>query len=476
MATTALIALHKGDGKSLRRAFQQIIGYVKNPNKTENGKYVSGYACDPMMADAQFVSAKAEYIQRTGRIRGKDDVIAYHMRQAFAPGEITPEEANRLGRELAMRLTHGNNAFVVATHTDKHHIHNHIIFNAVNLECDRKFRDFKRSAEAIRRISDKICLENGYSIVENPKKPDRSHGKTLWMIGKNPPTQRDDIREAIDLALTRKPKNMEELLAILMEMGWQVKRGKHIALKKKDQKRFKRIDSLGDDYTEKMLTFLMENDQPHRANLKRSINEKQERRMVLLADIQQKMRDKNSPAYTRWSKVFYAKQMANTLLYMSENGMDDTELYEKASAVSAHCDALMEEIRSIESRMKEIADLRQSIFDYSKTRDVYREYISKKGKDREQFATEHAEEIQKHYAAKKAFGALKGQKIPTIKQLNQEWSELNSKKGKLYSEYNRVKKERKEMLTVKANLDLILGHDRRETDLEMDRKDRKNDR
>ena len=120
MATTALIALHKGDGKSLRRAFQQIIGYVKNPNKTENGKFVSGYACDPMMADAQFVSAKAEYIQRTGRIRGKDDVIAYHMRQAFAPGEITPEEANRLGRELAMRLTHGNNAFVVATHTDKH--------------------------------------------------------------------------------------------------------------------------------------------------------------------------------------------------------------------------------------------------------------------------------------------------------------------------------------------------------------------
>ena len=126
--------------------------------------------------------------------------------------------------------------------------------------------------------------------------------------------------------------------------------------------------------------------------------------------------------------------------------------------------------------MKEISDLRQSIFDYSKTRDVYREYLSKKGKDREHFSAEHAEEIRKHYAAKKAFGALKGQKIPTIKQLNQEWSELNSKKGKLYSEYNRVKKERKEMLTVKANLDLILGHDRRENDLEMDRKDRKNDR
>ena len=171
------------------------------------------------------------------------------------------------------------------------------------------------------------------------------------------------------------------------------------------------------------------------------------------------------------------EEMRNpTLLYMSENGMDDAELYEKASAVSAHCDALMEEIRGIENRMKEISDLRQSIFDYSKTRDVYREYLSKKGKDRERFAAEHAEEIQKHYATKKAFGALKGQKIPTIKQLNQEWSELNSKKGKLYSEYNRVKKERKEMLTVKANLDLILGHDRRETDLEMDRKDRKNDR
>ena len=476
MATTALIALHKGDGKSLRRAFQQIIGYVKNPNKTENGRYVTGYACNPLMAESEFVSAKAEYIQRTGRIRGKDDVIAYHMRQAFAPGEITPEEANRLGRELAMKLTHGNNAFIVATHTDKHHIHNHIIFNAVNLECDRKFRDFKRSAEAIRKISDMICLENGLSIVENPKKPDRSLGKTLWMVGKNPPTQRDDIREAIDLALTRKPKNMDELLSILMEMGWQVKRGKHAAVKRKDQKRFKRIDSLGDDYTEKMLTFLMENDRPHRPDLKRSINEKQERRMVLLSDIQQKMREKNSPAYTRWSKVFYAKQMANTLLYMSENNMDDIEIYQKASAVSAHCDDLMEQIRAIESRMKEISELRQSIFDYSKTKDVYREYLQKKGKDRERYAAYHAEEIQKHYAAKKAFGALKGQKIPTVKQLNQEWSELNSRKGKLYSEYNSAKKERKEMLTVKANPDLILGHDHAETDLEMDRRDRKNDR
>lgn len=109
MATTALMPLHKGEGKSLQRAFQQIIGYVKNPNKTENGKFVSGYACNPLMADSEFVASKAEYIYNTGRIRGKDDVIAYHLRQSFAPGEITPEEANRLGRELTMRLTHGNN-------------------------------------------------------------------------------------------------------------------------------------------------------------------------------------------------------------------------------------------------------------------------------------------------------------------------------------------------------------------------------
>ena len=260
------------------------------------------------MAEAQFTQAKTEYIQRTGRRRCNDDVIAYHLRQSFAPGEITPKEANRLGQELTRRFTKGQHAFIVATHTDKEHIHNHIIISAVNLNCDRKFRNFWGSTYAIRRLSDMICLENGYSIVENPQAPDRVHGRIIWNTGRNPPTQRDDLREAIDIALTQKPQDMEALLQQLISMGWEVKRGKHIALKKTDRKRFKRIDSLGEDYSQETIIAIMQGNKPHEVKRMRSMNEKQERRMVLLADIQQKMRDRNSPTYTRWSKVFYANK------------------------------------------------------------------------------------------------------------------------------------------------------------------------
>ena len=179
MATTRLMPLHIGEGRSFSTAIEDIIDYVENPEKTDYGKLIYGFECDTRTADAEFTLAKRQYIHQTGRVRGADDVIAYHFRQAFKPGEVTPEEANQIGQELAMRLTKGNNAFIVCTHIDKHHVHNHIIVSAVNLECTKKFRNFWGSSWALRRISDKLCLEHGLSIVEDPK-PSRGHyGKWL---------------------------------------------------------------------------------------------------------------------------------------------------------------------------------------------------------------------------------------------------------------------------------------------------------
>ena len=167
MATTRIMPLHIGKGRTESRAISDIIDYVANPQKTDNGKLITGYGCDSRTADAEFLLAKRQYIAATGRVRGADDVIAYHVRQSFKPGEITPEEANRLGVEFAKRFTKGNHAFVVCTHIDKSHVHNHIIWSAVNADCDRKFRNFWGSTKAIRRLSDTICIENGLSIVEN---------------------------------------------------------------------------------------------------------------------------------------------------------------------------------------------------------------------------------------------------------------------------------------------------------------------
>ena len=161
MATTCLMPLHVGKGRNVGTAISDIIDYVENPDKTEKGQLVTSYGCNARIADKEFLFAKKLYIQKTGSVRGADDVIAYHLRQSFVPGEITPEEANRLGRELAMRFTKGKNAFLVCTHIDKAHIHNHIIISAVNLDCDRKFRNFWGSTKALRRLNDTLCIENG---------------------------------------------------------------------------------------------------------------------------------------------------------------------------------------------------------------------------------------------------------------------------------------------------------------------------
>lgn len=167
MATTRLMPLHTGKGRTVGQAISAIIDYTENPQKTDGGRLITSWQCDSRIADAEFLFTKNQYIQKTGRVRGEDDVIAYHLRQSFVPGEITPEEANRLGCELAKRFTKGNHAYIVCTHIDKAHIHNHVIWNSTALSQTRKFRNFWGSSRAVRRLNDTICIENGYSMDAN---------------------------------------------------------------------------------------------------------------------------------------------------------------------------------------------------------------------------------------------------------------------------------------------------------------------
>ena len=186
MATTRLMPLHTGKGRTVGQAISAIIDYTENPQKTDGGRLITSWQCDSRIADAEFLFTKNQYIQKTGRVRGEDDVIAYHLRQSFIPGEITPEEANRLGCELAKRFTKGNHAYIVCTHIDKSHIHNHVIWNSTALSQTRKFRNFWGSSRAVRRLNDTVCIENGCSIVENPKRHGKSYNK--WLGDKKKPT------------------------------------------------------------------------------------------------------------------------------------------------------------------------------------------------------------------------------------------------------------------------------------------------
>ena len=244
MATTRIMPLHVGKGRTESRAISDIIDYVANPQKTDGGKLITGFACDSRTADAEFLLAKRQYIAATGRVRGKDDVIAYHVRQSFMPGEITPEEANRLGVEFAKRFTKGKHAFVVCTHIDKAHVHNHIIWSSVTLDCDRKFRNFWGSTKAVRQLSDTICIENGLSIVENPKPHGKSYNK--WLGDQAKPSHRELLRMAIDQALAQKPADLDALFQLLQDAGCEVsKRGKSYRLKLPSWDRVARLDSLG---------------------------------------------------------------------------------------------------------------------------------------------------------------------------------------------------------------------------------------
>ena len=315
MATTRIMPLHVGKGRTESRAISEIIDYVANPQKTDHGRLITGYECDSRVADAQFLLDKQTYAARTGRMRGADDVIAYHLRQSFVPGEITPEEANRLGVELARRFTKGKHAFIVCTHIDKSHTHNHIIWNSTTLECDRKFRNFWGSTRAVHRLSDTICIENGYSIVEAPKRRGQSYNKWLGDAAKL--SHKEQLRQAIDRALAQKPGNLEELLRLLEQDGFTVhRRGKTISISAEGWGNNVRFDRLGDGYTlDDLLAFL--SGQKEHTPRKKTAVQAATPRVNLLVDIQAKLQAGKGAGYARWAKVFNLKQMAQTLNYLS---------------------------------------------------------------------------------------------------------------------------------------------------------------
>ena len=454
MATTRIMPLHIGKGRTEGQAISDIIDYVANPQKTDHGKLITGYECDSRVADAEFLLAKRQYISATGRVRGTDDVIAYHVRQSFRPGEITAEEANRLGVEFAKRFTKGKHSFIVCTHIDKSHFHNHIIWSAINLDCDRKFRNFWGSTKAVRRLSDTICIENGLSIVENPKLHGKSYNK--WLGDQAKPSHREQLRACIDNALAQHPTNLDELLKLLQESGCEVsRRGKSYRLKLPEWDKVARLDSLGEGYGLEDLLAVLSGQKEHTPRKKATLQADQPK-VNLLVDIQAKLQAGKGAGYARWAKVFNLKQMAQTMNYLSEhNLLEYAVLEEKAAAATAHHNELSAQIKAAEKRMAEIAVLRTHIINYAKTREVYVAY--RKAGYSKKFLAEHEADILLHKAAKRAFDDMGVKKLPTVKGLQAEYVKLLEEKKKAYAEYRRSREEMRELLTAKANVDRLLN-------------------
>ena len=446
IATTRIIPMHKNRGKTLLSCLAARTDYAMDKDKTAEGELISSYECAPQTAAEEFALSKQIYFQKTGREQ-ENDVIAYQFRQSFKPGEVTAEEANRIGYEFAERFLKGRHAFIVCTHINRHHIHNHVIWNSTTLDCSRKFRNFWNSTKAVRRLSDTLCMEHGLSVIENPARKGMTYDK--WLGNSAKVSNREVLRKSIDDVLTQKPRDMDEFLRLLEEKGFAVKRGKHVTLKYKDFKKAIRMDSLGEGYTEEDIRAVLLGKRKH-------VQRQRSNRNTLLIDIDSKIRMNQTTA-----KIRNLKQMAQTINYLREHGLLDlAELQRKTADITAKYHDLSERIKSMETRMKAIGEMKTQIIAYMRTREVYDGY-RKSGYSRAYYA-EYESEILLHKAAKKAFDEWNLRKLPTVKNLNAEYTDLVKQKKTLYAEYSAVRSEMRELLIHKCNVEKILGIDENE--------------
>lgn len=456
MAATRLIALHKNKGKSVAACLKSRTDYAQNPDKTNKGELVSNYACSPLTVDEEFMLTKRLYERSTGRIQ-KSDVIAYQVRQSFKPGEVTPEEANRIGYEFAERFLKGKYAFIVATHTDRAHIHNHILYNSTALDGTRKFKNFWLSSFAVQRLSDRICLEHQLSVIEI--KPYRERQKRIPYPPKE--SNRERLCGVIDtILMNEKPADFEAFLSALEQQGYEIKRGKYTSVKGPRQKRFIRFKTLGEGYSEEEIKAVIAGEAEHRPHQKQPPKEQP---FQLLVDIQAKMAEGKGEGYKKWAAKHNLKEMSKTLLFLQEQKIDSAEeLRERAAAATERYHAMGDSIKAAEARLTEIAVLKNHIINYAKTREVYTAY--RKAGYSKAFLEAHREEITLHKAAKAAFDEAGLKKLPKIKELDAEFAELLTKKKAAYPDYRKARNEMQELVRAQKNVERFFAEEKHTTE------------
>ena len=423
---------------------------------------ISSYGCDHMTADAEFLLSKAKYKATTGREQRRDaDVLCYQIRQSFKPGEITPEEANRIGYETAMRWTKGKYQFFVCTHIDKEHIHNHIYYNSTAYDRSRKFRNFIGSSFALRRLSDRVCLEHDLSVIVNPKL--HSKGRYLhygqWLGENQKLSQKEQIRLAIDAALTERPKDFADFLRRMETAGIQVKHGRSgvISFLVPGQQRAARFRAatLGDGYGPEDVQAVIDGKAPTRKAPARRTP--MPRRVNLLIDIQERMRQGKGPAYERWAKVYNLKQMAAALQYLKEHQLFEyDDLAAKTDAATERFHTLAGDIQQTEAELSRVSDLMAAVVQYAKTRPAFDGY--KAAKYSRKYLAEHEAELADYRAAKATMGELLGgEKLPKMAELKEKRRQLAARKKALYAEYRSAQEEMRQSVAVKSNIDHLLG-------------------
>ena len=431
----------------------KAIAYILNPEKTDEKLLVSSYGCASETAAREF-----EWTRKIAEQKGMNPVriIARHVIQSFEIGEVTPELAHEIGKQFADEILGGKYEYVLTTHIDKDHVHNHLIFNAVDFVNYHAYKSYKRIYYDMREVSDLLCKENGLSVI--PPSQNKGMGYKEYTEAKRGTSWKQKLKQTIDrLVITA--KDYDDFLRLMQEAGYEIKTGKYISFRAKGQERFTRSKTIGENYTEERIKERIAGRTP-----RRSQRQTTPKGISLIGDIQERIRLIDSKGYEYKAKLTILKEAARTLNYLTENNLlQYADLEKKVEDVHSSYDRIGKELKGVEARLREVQPLIKNISNYQRLKPVYDAF--QKAKDKPGFKAKHEAELVIFEAARSTLLAMQGdEKLPSLKTLQAEQAQLFEEQERLYAERNRFKKEAKQIETIKSNVDTFLSpsadHDR----------------
>ena len=439
--------------KAIRGTLSKAIAYILNPEKTDEKLLVSSYGCASETAAREF-----EWTRKIAEQKGMNPVriIARHVIQSFEIGEVTPELAHEIGKQFADEILGGKYEYVLTTHIDKDHVHNHLIFNAVDFVDYHAYKSYKRIYYDMREVSDRLCKENGLSVI--PPSQNKGMGYKEYTEAKRGTSWKQKLKQTIDrLVITA--KDYDDFLRLMQEAGYEIKPGKYISFRAEGQERFTRSKTIGENYTEERIKERIAGRTP-----RRSQRQTTPKGISLIGDIQERIRLIDSKGYEHKAKLTILKEAARTLNYLTENNLlQYADLEKKVEDVHSSYDRTGKELKGVEARLREVQPLIKNISNYQRLKPVYDAF--QKAKDKPGFKAKHEAELVIFEAARSTLLAMQGdEKLPSLKTLQAEQAQLFEEQERLYAERNRFKKEAKQIETIKSNVDTFLSpsadHDR----------------
>ena len=439
--------------KAIRGTLSKAIAYILNPEKTDEKLLVSSYGCASETAAREF-----EWTRKIAEQKGMNPVriIARHVIQSFEIGEVTPELAHEIGKQFADEILGGKYEYVLTTHIDKDHVHNHLIFNAVDFVNYHAYKSYKRIYYDMREVSDRLCKENGLSVI--PPSQNKGMGYKEYTEAKRGTSWKQKLKQTIDrLVITA--KDYDDFLRLMQEAGYEIKTGKYISFRAEGQERFTRSKTIGENYTEERIKERIAGRTP-----RRSQRQTTPKGISLIGDIQERIRLIDSKGYEHKAKLTILKEAARTLNYLTENNLlQYADLEKKVEDVHGSYDRTGKELKGVEARLREVQPLIKNISNYQRLKPVYDAF--QKAKDKPGFKAKHEAELVIFEAARSTLLAMQGdEKLPSLKTLQTEQQRLLEEQQRLYDERVKLKKEVKQIETIKSNVDTFLApsvdHDR----------------